>query len=207
MTKVLIVEDQKMIRQLLESHIASSNGYCVASSVERAEDAIEICRTVTVNLILMDIMTNSRMTGLDATRLIKQEYPDTKIIIITFLLDGLALENAHQAGADSMWYKDVGQEELLKVIHRTMDGESVFPDVAPVVNVGYITSDKFTPKEREVIRYVVKNLSYMEIAKKMGVSVDNIKGHLRNIYQKTGCKDKVDLIYLVTDSKFINKDL
>ncbi len=207
MINVLIVEDQKMIRQLLESHIASANGYCVASSVERAEDAIEICRTVTVNLILMDIMTNSSMTGLDATRLIKQEYPDTKIIIITFLLDGLALENAHQAGADSMWYKNVGQEELLKVIHRTMDGESVFPDVAPVVNVGYITSDKFTPKEREVIRYVVKNLSYMEIAKKMGVSVDNIKGHLRNIYQKTGCKDKVDLIYSVTDSKFINKDL
>ena len=88
-----------------------------------------------------------------------------------------------------------------------MRGESVFPEQAPVVSVGFITSDRFTPREREVLRCLVKNQSYARIAAELGVSVHDVKLHLKNIYQKTGCRDRVDLIFAATESKFIDKNL
>ena len=207
MTNVLIVEDQQVIRRSFESYVAADGRYRLVASLAQAKDAPALCERREVDLILMDIMTRSARTGLEVTAQIKAQFPHIRVVIVTFLLDELALEGARRAGADSLWYKDVGQTELMDVMERTMRGESVFPEQAPVVSVGFITSDRFTPREREVLRCLVKNQSYARIAAELGVSVHDVKLHLKNIYQKTGCRDRVDLIFAATESKFIDKNL
>ena len=207
MTNVLIVEDQQVIRRSFESYVAADGRYRLVASLAQAEDAPALCERREVDLILMDIMTRSARTGLEVTAQIKAQFPHIRVVIVTFLLDELALEGARRAGADSLWYKDVGQTELMDVMERTMRGESVIPEQAPVVSVGFITSDRFTPREREVLRCLVKNQSYARIAAELGVSVHDVKLHLKNIYQKTGCRDRVDLIFAATESKFIDKNL
>ena len=73
--------------------------------------------------------------GLSAGKIIKEKYPYTKVLVVTSLIDPKVLERAKSGCADSLWYKDHGEEEIRSVICRTLNGEHVFPDVAPEVEL------------------------------------------------------------------------
>ena len=104
--KVMIVEDQTMIRSLLESYFRAEDGHQIVASISGAKQAVEVCRTTQVDLILMDVQTEHRENGLTAVRQIKAMHPEIVIVVVTSLIDGAVLEEAKAAGADSLWYKD-----------------------------------------------------------------------------------------------------
>ena len=83
MTKVLIVEDQKMAQENMEAIVQSSADYILAGTISNAADAELVCMHKPVDLILMDVCTELNSNGLDAAQRIKQKYPDIKIIIVT----------------------------------------------------------------------------------------------------------------------------
>ena len=108
--RVMIVEDQTMIRSLLESYFRVEDGYRITASIPGAKQAVEVCRTSSVDLILMDVQTENRENGLTAVRQIKAIQPKSKIIVVTSLIDCAVLDEAKRAGADSLWYKDSTQK-------------------------------------------------------------------------------------------------
>ena len=85
--RVMIVEDQTMIRSLLESYFRVEDGYRITASIPGAKQAVEVCRTSPVDLILMDVQTENRENGLTAVRQIKAIQPKSKIIVVTSLID------------------------------------------------------------------------------------------------------------------------
>ena len=89
------------------------------------------------------------------------------------------------------------------MINRTMDGESVFPDKTPSVQLGLADSSEFTNKEIEVLRFVCDGLEYSEIAERMNISVRTVKYHVSNILSKTGYANKTRLAIAVTNKNFI----
>ena len=121
--RVMIVEDQTMIRSLLESYFRAEDGYRITASIPGAKQAVEVCRTSSVDLILMDVQTENRENGLTAVRQIKAIQPKSKIIVVTSLIDCAVLDEAKRAGADSLWYKDSTQKRLMDVVRQTMAGE------------------------------------------------------------------------------------
>lgn len=122
--RVMIVEDQVMIRGLLETYFTKENGDQIVASIPGAGQAVELCRTGQVDLILMDVQTQYRENGLTAVREIKARYPKIRIIIVTSLVDGAVLDEAKAAGADSLWYKDSTKERLMECIRQTMEGRA-----------------------------------------------------------------------------------
>ena len=84
-----------------------------------------------------------------------------------------------------------------------MDGESVFPDKTPSVQLGLADSSEFTNKEIEVLRFVCDGLEYSEIADRMNISVRTVKYHVSNILSKTGYANKTRLAIAVTNKNFI----
>ena len=98
--RVMIVEDQTMIRSLLESYFRAEDGYRITASIPGAKQAVEVCRTSSVDLILMDVQTENRENGLTAVRQIKAIQPKSKIIVVTSLID-CAVRSA-SSGADSV---------------------------------------------------------------------------------------------------------
>ena len=92
---------------------------------------------------------------------------------------------------------------MIDVINRTMDGESVFPDKTPSVQLGLADSSEFTNKEIEVLRFVCDGLEYSEIAERMNISVRTVKYHVSNILSKTGYANKTRLAIAVTNKNFI----
>ena len=203
MTRVMIVEDQKMIRNLLESYIEKENGYCVAASIAGANEAPELCNAEPFDLILMDVQTAHRENGLSAARRIRKAHPAVKIVVVTSLLDSAVLDGAKDAGADSLWYKDAAEETLMDVVRATMHGRHIFPDAPPDVEIGTAKGSEFTRAERRVLRYLVRGLSYGRIAEEMGVEVTTVKYHVTNMLQKTNLENKLQLALAVSGAKFI----
>ena len=203
MKNVMIVEDQKMIRSILEGYIDKAAGFLLSASVEGAEQAYEICEAKKIHLILMDVQTAHRENGLLAVKKIKKLYPDIRIVVVTSLVDAGILEQAKSSGADSLWYKDTDEAMLMQVISRTMAGEHVFPDTPPVVEIGTAKSTEFTKTEMRVLRCLVKGMTYPQIAEKLNVEVVTVKYHVTNMLEKTNLKNKLQLAVAVSDAKFV----
>lgn len=203
MKNVMIVEDQKMIRSILERYIEKDNELLLVASIEGAEEACEICGIKKIHLILMDVQTAHRENGLAAVKKIKEKYPNIKIVVVTSLVDGGILEQAKCFGADSLWYKDTDEGTLMQVVQRTMAGEHVFPDAPPVVEIGTAKSTEFTRAEMRVLRCLVKGLPYPKIAEKLSMEVVTVKYHVTNMLRKTNLKNKLQLAVAVSDAKFV----
>ena len=201
--RVMIVEDQPMIRSLLESYFPAENGHQIIASIPGAKQAVEICRVTPVDLVLMDVQTQNRENGLTAVRKIKTAHPKIKIIVVTSLIDGAVLENAKSAGADSLWYKDSTENRLMEIVRQTMAGEHIFPDAPPTVQIGMAKSTEFTKTELKVLRYLLRGLSYPRIASEMGIEMSTVKFHVTNMLQKTGLENKLQLALAVSEVKMI----
>ena len=201
--RVVIVEDQTMIRSLLESYFLAEDGNQIVASIPGAKQAVEVCRASPVDLVLMDVQTEHRENGLVAVRQIKAERPQIKIVVVTSLLDGAVLEEAKSAGADSLWYKDGDEGTLMQVVRRTMAGEHIFPDAPPSVEIGTAMSAEFTKGEMKVLRCLVRGLSYNEIAKELGIEPSTVKYHVINMLQKTNLENKLQLAIAATEAKLV----
>ena len=106
MIRVMIVEDQKLVRSLLESYIQNEDGYQLAVSIPGAAEAPILCDTEDIDLVLMDVQTEHRENGLAAAKKIREAHPAIKIVVATSLIDTQVLARAKAVGADSLWYKD-----------------------------------------------------------------------------------------------------
>ncbi|MCF0105555.1 MAG: response regulator transcription factor, partial [Holdemanella sp.] len=152
MYKVMIVENQAMPRQLMESVINQSDEFECVYSIESSAMAEVYCMNNNIDLILMDICTAMNESGLVAAKEIKIKYPKIKIIMITSMPEYTYLERAREANVESFWYKEISNISILEVMQRTMNGESVYPDSTPVVELGNAKSIDFTDKELEVLK-------------------------------------------------------
>lgn len=147
MIRVMIVEDQKLVRSLLESYIQNEDGYQLAVSIPGAAEAPILCDTEDIDLVLMDVQTEHRENGLAAAKKIREAHPEIKIVVATSLIDAQVLARAKAVGADSLWYKDGDEGTLMQVVRRTMAGEHIFPDAPPSVEIGTAMSAEFTKGE------------------------------------------------------------
>ncbi len=203
MINVLIVEDQRMMRETMENYIKQKEGYRLAGSLAGASLAEKFCAANPVDLVLMDVCTENDESGFEATKVLKARFPKVKVIIVTSMLDGSYLNRAREVGADSIWFKDVSREELMTVVERTMGGESVYPDKAPKVMIGNASSYEFTEAEVKVLRVLVEGMTYKEMAQALNISVETVKSQVGSMLQKTGFTSKTKLAAMVMSKRLI----
>ncbi|MBE7008577.1 MAG: response regulator transcription factor [Ruminococcaceae bacterium] len=191
--RVLIVDDQRMARQLFESVIEGAEWYELAGSLESAEEAAEFCASTQVDLVLMDLIFVNNLAGFDAARAVKKVSPRTKIVIVTSMPEVSYLERAREIGVESFWYKEVGEQPLLALMDRTMAGESVYPDTTPRLLLGNVSSAALTDRELEVLRELLTGATNSEIAEKLCMSERTVKTHITHMLEKTGFKNRTVL--------------
>ena len=203
MVNVLIVEDSKISREAFERQLESSPDYFVIASIENAANAEIACMRNKIDLVLMDVCTADNESGLIAAAKIKKHYPRVRIIIMTSMPEYSFLQKAKESGCDSFWYKEQGDISLTAICDRTMRGEFLWPDKAPVVMIGLARSDEFTERELDVIRALAQGNRYEEIAESLFMSVNTVKYHVKNILQKTGFHSTIQLVAEVVEKRLI----
>jgi len=203
MTRVLIVEDQKMAQENMEAIVRSSENYTLAGIIPNAADAELFCMREAVDLILMDVCTARDENGIEAAAVIKKKFPKIKIVIVTSMAEHTFIEKAKEANADSFWYKDASRAELLNVMNRTMAGERIFPDKTPEVKLGLTTSYELTQSELDVLRALMQSTSDEDAATMLGCSKANIRWHISRILDKTGYRTRMELLIAVAQKNLI----
>lgn len=191
--KVMVVEDQFVARQLFEMYLQSSEKYEMVYAIESAAFADTFVLKNHIDLVLMDILMSDGSNGLDAAVRIKKNCPSIKIIAVTSMPETSWLDRAREIGIESFWYKEASKETILEVMDRTMEGESVYPDSPPKVRLGLASSTEFTGRELEVLRIMTTGVSNAAIAKKLNISENTVKNHIRHMMEKTGCKSRTEL--------------
>lgn len=192
-TRVLVVDDQLVVRQLFEMYLKSNENYELAALLPSAALAVEFIRSEPVDLILMDILMNDGSNGLDAAAAVKKLYPQIKIIAVTSMVEALWLKRAEEIGIESFYYKEAPQHTLLDIIERTLAGESVYPDTPPNVMIGLSTSAEFSERELDVLRLMTTGLSNAGIARKLCISEGTVKTYIHGMLIKTGCGNRTEL--------------
>lgn len=203
MIKVLLVEDRKMSRDSMISYMKGSNRYELAAQTPSAGMAEMLCMQNHIDLILMDVCTENNENGIEATAAIKRHFPHIKVIIVTGMTSIDLIERARKAKADSFWYKEIEGDELLDVMDRTMNGEHIYPDQTPLVQIGNMSSAEISDRELEVLRLMAEGNTDGAIAEKLCVSVSAVRYHVTQLLQKTGYENRVRLIADLINQDFI----
>ena len=191
--RVLIADDQKMVRQMFETAVKDSADYEIAGMAATAEDAVTLCLEEKIDLVMIDVVMGSDMDGIDAAKLIKEKCPGTKIMVVTSMPEVSYIDRAKDIGVESFWHKEVQEQPLIEIMDRTMAGESIYPLSMPAVQFGNIVSTELTDLELEVLRELVAGASNKEIGERLYMSASTVKRHISDMLAKTGFKSRLQL--------------
>lgn len=200
--KTLLVEDDRYIQRHFIERLSEEPDIELVAALSDAFEAEKRCGP-TVDLVLMDVLTLHKHSGLAAGKRIRQAYPHIKVVIITSLVDPEVLLQAKQGCADSLWYKDHGTEAILDVIRRTMAGQRVFPDFSPSVEMKKCMSQDFSPAQIEILRAFIKGYTYREIAEKFNLSVSGVRYNIAEMVRIGGFKNKEELTTTAIENKLV----
>ncbi|WP_430791484.1 response regulator transcription factor [Virgibacillus flavescens] len=205
MWKVLLVEDQVIVRQGLKVILEQDTSITVKYEANNGKEALDILENHLIDFVIMDVRMPV-MNGIEATRIIKNRWPEVKILILTtFNDDEYALE-ALKEGANGFLLKTAESAKLLDAVYSCMSGGLVLNDeVAAKVMPRLLQQSKLQPveyslssRELMITKLVGEGLANREIAEKLFLSVGTVKNHLTQILQKTGLRDRTQLaIYAV----------
>ena len=189
--RILIADDHRLVRQGIEALLTVKGGIEVVGHAENGARAVELAQSLRPDIILMDLMMPVK-NGIEATREIKNDNPDARILIITSFAEDDNVYKAVKAGALGYLLKDSSPQELLQAIHDVCQGRmSLHPSIATKLMEdlnrpleGKITEEPLTDREFEVIILVAKGQSNQDIAEKLVVSERTVGAHVSNILGK-----------------------
>lgn len=201
MNKVIslfIVEDYQLARVTCKKALEQFSDLEIKNAFETAEECIEALEKEPIDVILMDIGL-PYMTGIEATKIIKEKYPSVKIIMLTSHDNKEEIISSLASGANAYALKDISIEDLYNAIIETYKGCIwIHPKIASVINTTF-TSTKvvekqefnLTSREREVLALLSKGLSNTEIAEELVISPHTAKAHVCSILTKLSVTDRV----------------
>ncbi|AGG06072.1 MULTISPECIES: response regulator transcription factor [Dehalococcoides] len=203
-TKVLIADDHAVLREGMSRLLSQEKDIEVIGEAGDGQEAVDMVAQLKPDVVLMDIVM-PRLTGVEATKLIKKNNPSTCILILTAYSDIRYILGLLEAGASGYLLKSAKSDEIVGAIRAIKAGESVLDSVATrkllerVVNVSKESDEdkvrgQLSPREIEILQLASKGLSNREIADKLTLSMRTVKAHLSNIFNKMRCSCRTEAI-------------
>jgi len=200
--RVTIFEDNKSLRQGLQQLINGSDGFTCAGAFEDCLDLIKNIEDSKPDVVLMDIEMPG-INGIEAVGMIKESFPELKILPQTIFEDSDKIFRSILAGASGYILKNTSPSRFLEFIKETYEGGApVSPSVATKVlqmvvdrsPAGKVNNFNLSEREKEVLSCLVKGMSYKLIADACFISIDTVRGHIRNIYEKLHVHSKSEAV-------------
>jgi DNA-binding NarL/FixJ family response regulator len=203
MTRVLIVEDDALMRAGLRGILEREGALEVVGEAQDGREALDGARRTRPDVVLMDIRMPG-MDGISATREVLAALPETRVMILTTFEQDDYIFGALRAGASGFLLKRTRPEELVAAIHTVAAGDSLLsPSVTSRViarmaqrpAVGAESgAERLTTREREVLRLVARGLSNAEIAAELTIEESTVKTHTKRLVSKLGLRDRVQVV-------------
>jgi DNA-binding NarL/FixJ family response regulator len=202
--RVLVADDQRVVREGLATIVASLPGMEVVGLAANGQEAVALTETHRPDVVLMDLRMPT-MDGAEATAAIRAAYPDTQVVVLTTYADDQSIIAALSAGATGYLTKDATRDDIRRALEAAAAGQSVLD---PAVQAKLIQAaqagaprdeqtgaplprpDGLTEREAEVLSLIAQGRSNAEIAAALYVAEATVKTHVNRIFAKTGSRDR-----------------
>jgi len=200
--KVTIFEDNHSLRNGLFQLIDGSEGYTCVGAYPDCSDLIKNIESTKPDVVLMDIEMPG-ISGIEGVRMLKEKYPDMKILMQTIFEENEKIFQSILHGASGYILKNTPASRILEAIKETFEGGApMSPSIASKVLKmvqqpnGNIKHENFnlSEREKEILSCLVKGMSYKLIADSCFISIDTVRGHIRNIYEKLHVHSKSEAV-------------
>ncbi|GAB3966634.1 response regulator transcription factor [Actinoallomurus acanthiterrae] len=206
MTRVLVVDDQTVVRDGLVLLLGLLPGIEVVGSAADGEEALRLVDEHVPEVVLMDLRM-PRVDGVEASRRIKAAHPSVQIVVLTTYSDDESVFAALQAGARGYLTKDAGADEIARAIEAVRDGDAQLDPSVQRRLVDALASggqpprrrkgdlpDGLTQREAEVLMLIAEGKSNAEIAQELFISEATVKTHINNLFAKAGLRDRAQAV-------------
>lgn len=199
---VAIVEDNHDIRTAMELLINGSDGYACIGTFNNAETALEQIPHLLPNVVLMDFNLPGGMNGIECIARLKAEFPDMQFMMLTVYEDDDKIFQALEAGASGYILKKTSPGELLEAIRDLHEGGSPMSSQIARRVVAYFQKqakpnpalEALTSREKEILDQLSKGYLYKEIASNLFISIETVRRHVHNIYEKLHVRSRTDAV-------------
>jgi NarL family two-component system response regulator LiaR len=198
--RVLVVDDHAVVRSGLGAFLLAYDDLEQVGEAESGRDALRLCAAVEPDVVLMDLVM-PELDGAEATRLLRQQFPQVQVIALTSFREDELVRRALQAGAIGYLLKDVSAAELAAAIRAARAGRPTLAPEAAQVLIRAATQprgpgDDLTPREREVLKLMVEGKNNPQIADRLVVSRSTVKFHISSILAKLGAASRTEAVAL-----------
>jgi DNA-binding NarL/FixJ family response regulator len=207
--RILLVEDHPMFRDGLARMLESVEEFEVVGEAVTGEEAVQLAQQLKPNIILMDLNL-PKMSGIEATKQIIQDQPDTGILVLTMYDDDSSVFAAIRAGARGYLLKEANRNEIIRAIQAVGDGEAIFsPTIARRMMYYFEAKSKqvqvdvfpqLTEREREVLDHIARGENNAGIATVLGLNQKTIRNHVSNILSKLHASDRAHAIIMAREA-------
>lgn len=205
--KVLLVDDHSLMREGVRAMLKQVDDIQVVGSLSSGEEAVNSFRALLPDVIIMDIMMKG-MTGIEATRWIKERDNNVKVILLSMEVNKEFLTAGIQSGIDGYLPKDVEQEILIKAIREVHSGGKFFNDAITTLIFDdfyqrkktsghaekHLTLVDLSKREQEVFTLIASGKSNREVADELFISVKTVETHKAHVLDKLGLKNTTELV-------------
>ncbi len=197
----MLADDHRMLREGLRRSMADQ-GFDVVGEARDGEEAVRLADDLEPDVILMDV-TMPEMDGVEATRQIKKERPEVRVVMLTMHADQEVLASAIRAGASGYLVKDGSTEEIAAAVRMAASGEtalspqlaaSMLDEVRKLEQPPNEADRVITKREDEVLQLIADGCSTPEVAERLFISQKTVKNHLASIYQKLDARDRTQAV-------------
>lgn len=200
MIKILFADDHEMVRIGVSAYLSSQADMEIIAEADDGEEAVEKALVLKPDIILMDLVMD-KMGGIEATKLIIEQWPEAKIIIVTSFIDDEKVYPALEAGAMSYLLKTSKASTIAEAIRSTFTGQSILaPEVTGKIRQKMLHKDPtplyehLTDREMEILMLMTKGFSNQEIADELFIALKTAKVHVSNILSKLQVHDRTQAV-------------
>ena len=202
MIRVLIADDQRVVREGLGMVLALMTGVEVVGAAADGAEAVTLVHAVRPDVVLMDLRM-PRCDGVEATRRLRAEAPEVKVVVLTTYSDDRSVLDALRAGARGYLTKDASGEQIHEALRQVLDDHAVIDPAVQRHLVDAIAGeptprqqfpDGLTRREAEVLSLMAGGLSNAEIAARLTVSEATVKSHVNHLFAKIGARDRAQAV-------------
>lgn len=198
--RLLLVDDHQIVLDGIKALLDGLDGFDCVATTDNGQKAIDLLKVFDVDVVLMDI-DMPIMSGMDATRVIKKEYPNVKVISLTQHSERGMVKRLLDCGADGYLLKNIAQDELASAIRKVYSGENAFSEEVTMSLAGKAVEKnvngveiELTEREIEILSLIAEGLSSKQIGDKLFISPRTVDTHRTNLMNKLDIHNIAGLI-------------
>jgi len=187
--RILAVDDHPLFRNGIAALLATQPDMSLVAEGANGREAIQLFRAHRPDITLMDLQM-PEMNGLDAMLAIRGEFPEARIIMLTTYTGDVKVLRAMKDGARAYLLKNLLDKELLQTIRAVHAGKKTISAEASFELAEHATDEALTPAEVDVLRLIAAGNANKEIAARLSITEETVKGRVKNILSKLGANDR-----------------